>query len=226
MTKILKIGHRGAKGYMPENTLIAFEKAILLGCEGIELDVHLSADGKIIVIHDHTTDRVTGQSGVVEELTLSELKKMKVDGAHQIPLLSEVFDIVDHCCFINIELKTGKAAEPVLRLIEKYVAKGWRFSQFLISSFDWPALQHIRALHPEIPLGVLTETDLALAAAFAKTIHAETIHPHFHLLNKENIKLLQKDFRVFVWTVNEPEDILNMKSLGVEAIITDFPDRI
>lgn len=226
MTKILKIGHRGAKGYLPENTLIAFEKAILMGCEGIELDVHLSADGEIIVIHDHTTDRVTGQSGVVAALTLSELKKMKVDGAQQIPLLSEVFDIVNHRCFINIELKVGEAAEPVLRLIETYAGKGWLFSQFLISSFDWPALQHIRALHPEIPLGVLTETDLELAAAFAKTIQAETIHPHFHLLNQENMKSLQQDFKIFVWTVNEPEDFLYMKALGVDAIITDFPDRI
>jgi glycerophosphoryl diester phosphodiesterase len=226
MSKILKIGHRGAKGYMPENTLIAFEKAILMGCKGIELDVHLSADGEIIVIHDHTTDRVTGQKGVVSALSLSELKKMRVANAHKIPLLSEVFDLIDHRAIINIELKVGEAAEPVLRLIEKYVADGWQFSEFLISSFDWPALQHVRELHPEIPLGILTQTDLDLAAAFAKTINAETIHPHFHLLNNENIKALQKDFKVFTWTVNEPEDIQNMKAIGVNAIITDFPDRI
>ncbi|AWI27202.1 glycerophosphodiester phosphodiesterase [Flavobacterium pallidum] len=226
MSKILKIGHRGAKGYAPENTLIAFEKAILMGCQGIELDVHLSADGNIFVIHDHTTDRVTGQSGVISALASSELKEMRIDGAHGIPLLSEVFDLVDHRALINIELKVAEAAEPVLRLIENYVANSWEFHEFLISSFDWTALQHVRQLHPEIPIGVLTETDLELAAAFAKTINAETIHPQFHLLNKENTEILQQDFKVFAWTANETEDIQNLKIFGVSAIITDFPDRI
>ncbi|AWA31398.1 glycerophosphodiester phosphodiesterase [Flavobacterium magnum] len=223
---MLKIGHRGAKGFLPENTIASFEKAIALGCDGVELDVHLSADGEIVVIHDHTTDRVTGQHGIVAEMTSSQLKKMRIEGGHQVPLLSEVVDLVNDPSLVNIELKTGEAAEPVLRLIEKYVAEGRSFSQFLISSFDWPALQKVRTLHPEIPLGVLTETDLALAAAFAKTIRAEMIHPHFHLLDHDNTKMLQQDFRVFAWTVNEPQDIEKMKSFGVDAIITDFPDRI
>ncbi|WP_298155788.1 glycerophosphodiester phosphodiesterase family protein [Flavobacterium sp.] len=226
MNKLLKIGHRGAKGYCPENTLEAFEQAVLMGCDGIELDVHLSADGEIIVIHDHSTDRVTGQNGIVSELTASELKKMTIGDGHEIPLLSEVFDLVNHRAFINIELKVGEAAEPVLRLIEQYAAKGWQFPEFLISSFDWPALQHVRELHPDIPLGVLTETDLELAAAFGKTVHAETIHPHFHLLTKENTIALQQHFKIFTWTVNEPEDIAKIKQFGVNAIITDYPDRI
>ena len=152
---MLKIGHRGARGYEPENTLIGFQKAIDLHVDRIELDV-------------------------------------------------------------------------VVDLIEKFIAeKKWNYSQFVVSSFDWTALQQVALLNWEIRIGVLTETDLDLAVAFAKFIQAKSIHPYHHLLTAENTAQLQeKGFEVFPWTVNEPEDIKKIKSFNVNGIISDFPDRI
>ena len=225
---MLKIGHRGAKGYEPENTFISFQKALDMQVDGIELDVHLSADGEIIVIHDETIDRTTNGKGFVNALSLCELKAFRINGIHEIPTLAAVFDLVNQDCFINIELKSYEATEKVVSLIEKYVAKKeWKYDRFLISSFDWNALQQVAFLNDKIPIGVLTETDLNLALAFAKFIQAKSIHPHFHLLTKENTAQMQKKgLQVFPWTVNEKEDIELIKSYNVNGIITDFPDRI
>ncbi len=228
MKPLLIIGHRGAKGHAPENTLISFQKALDLGVDGMELDVHLSADNQIMVIHDETVNRTTNGDGFVNQLSLQELKSLQIADEHQIPTLAEVLDLVDRKIFINIELKGKHTAKPVLTLIEKYIAtKNWRYESFLISSFDWNALQEMHLLNPKIALGVLTETDVDLAIGFAQFIKAKSIHPYFHLLDKENTMLMQqKGFQVFPWTVNEPEDIQKIKSYTVNGIITDFPDRI
>ena len=225
---MLIIGHRGAKGHEPENTLISFQKALAMNVHGIELDVHLSADGELMVIHDETIDRTTNGTGFVNKLSLSELKFFRIKNKHQIPTLTEVLDTVSHKCFINIELKSYETAEKTVALIEKYVSlKGWHYNQFIVSSFDWNALQQVRFLSEQIEIGVLTETDLDLALAFAKFIQAKSIHPHYHLLNKENVsKIQQKGIIVFPWTINESEDIEKIKQYKVNGIITDFPDRI
>lgn len=228
MKKILNIGHRGAKGFEPENTLISFERALEMGVDGIELDVHMSCDGSIIVIHDETIDRTTNGSGFVKTLSLTDLKFFRTEKEQQIPTLSEVIDLVNRKGLINIELKGNGTAKPVLDLIEHYVLdKNWKYSDFLISSFDWNALREVRLLDAKIPIGVLTQTDLDLARAFAKFIKAETIHPYFHLLTKENTRQMQvENLKVFAWTVNEIEDIQKIKSFNVNGIISDFPDRV
>ena len=225
---MLNIGHRGAKGYEPENTLLSFQKAIDIGVDGIELDVHLSSDGAIMVIHDETLDRTTNGKGFVNELSLQELKTFQIEKENTIPTLIEVFDLVNKRCFINIELKGKGTSKPIINLIEHYIEeKNWEYSHFIISSFDWTALQEVRKWNPKIPVGVLTHTDLDLAIAFAKFIKAETIHPYFHLLNTENTQKMQNEgFKVFAWTVNEIEDIQKIKSFHVNGIISDFPDRI
>ena len=225
---MLKIGHRGAKGSEPENTLISFQKALDMQVDGIELDVHLCSDGEIIVIHDETVDRTTNGTGLVHALSFRELKALSINEKHQVSTLREVFELVNQNCFINIELKTYETADKVVELIEEYVLeKNWNYSHFLISSFDWNALQQVRFLSDEIQLGVLTETDLDLALAFAKFIKAKSIHPHFHLLNKENVlKIQEKGIQVFPWTVNEVEDIAKIKGYNVNGIISDFPNRI
>ena len=225
---MLKIGHRGAKGYEPENTFVSFQKALDMQVDGIELDVHLSADGEIMVIHDESIDRTTNGKGFVNALSLRELKAFRINGKYEIPSLKEVFDLVNQDCFINIELKSHEAADKVVSLIEKYVAKkDWKYDRFLVSSFDWNALQQVAFLNDKIPIGVLTETDLDLALAFAKFIQAKSIHPHFHLLTKENTaKIQEKGLQVFPWTINELEDIQKIKTFNVNGIITDFPNRI
>lgn len=225
---MLKIGHRGAKGHALENTLISFQKAIDIGVDGIELDVHLSSDEAIMVIHDETIDRTTNGKGFVNKLSLQELKAFQIENQHTIPALIEVFDLVDKRCFINIELKGNRTAKQVTDLIEHYIAeKNWNYSHFLISSFNWNALQEVHLLNEKIPIGVLTQTDLNLAQAFAKFIKAKTIHPYYHLLTKENTMQMQNDgLQVFPWTVNEMEDIQKIKSFNVNGIISDFPERI
>ncbi len=225
---MLKIGHRGANGYEPENTLKSFKKAIAMHVDGIELDVHLSADNELMVIHDETIDRTTNGKGFVNSLTLPELKRFKIDRVHTIPTLTQVLDLVNQHCFVNIELKSYETADKVVDLIQKYIhEKKWTYNKFLVSSFDWNALQEVTFLNSEIPIGVLTETDLNLAFAFAKFIKAKSINPYFHLLTKKNTARMQeKGLQVFPWTVNEPEDIQKIKSFNVDGIITDFPDRI
>jgi glycerophosphoryl diester phosphodiesterase len=225
---MLKIGHRGAKGYEPENTLKSFQKAIDLHVDRIELDVHLSADNEIMVIHDETVDRVTNQTGFVKEFSLPELKRFRIEKKYRIPTLSQVLNLINQRCEVNIELKSYEVTEKVVDLIEKYIEeKKWNYSQFVVSSFDWSALQQVTYLNSNIRIGVLTESDPDLAFAFAKTIQATSIHPYFHLLTAENTAEIQEaGFEVFPWTVNEIEDIKKMKSFNVNGIISDFPDRI
>lgn len=222
MNSILKIGHRGAKGYEPENTLISFQKAIDLNVDGIELDVHLSSDGKIMVIHDETIDRTTNEIGFVKNFTSSQLKEL------EIPTLIEVLDLVNRNCFANIELKGIGTAKPVVDLLANYISyKNWNYIDFLVSSFDWKMLEEAQLLNPKIRIGVLTEESIDDALAFAKKIKAVAIHPNYKLLTKENVDLMQENgFEVFTWTVNSFEDIQKIKSFNVNGIISDFPDRI
>jgi glycerophosphoryl diester phosphodiesterase len=228
MEKILRIGHRGAGGYEPENTLVSFQKALDMQVDGIELDVHLSSDGELIVIHDETIDRTTSGKGFVNKLSLRELKTYNIDGKHKIPTLREVFDLVNHNCFINIELKGSGTAKPVLELIEHYILeKNWKYSHFLISSFDCDMLKEVHFLNPRIPIGVITDESIEQALAFAKKIKAHSVHPNYQLLSKENVALMQENgFEVFAWTVNTTSAIHKIKSFNVNGIISDFPDKI
>lgn len=225
---MLKIAHRGAKGYAPENTLFAFQKAIDFGCDAIELDVHLSLDGEIMVMHDEKIDRTTNGIGFVNQLSSKALNAFLIENEHKIPNLKEVFDLVNRKCIVNIELKSFDTSEKVVALIEDYIThKNWSYTDFLVSSFDWSALQNLRFLNEKIPIGVLTETNIDLAFAFAKFTKAEVLLPYFHLLNREHvIKLQEKGIKVIAWTVNEEEDIIFVKSLKIDGIISDFVDNI
>jgi glycerophosphoryl diester phosphodiesterase len=225
---MLKIAHRGAKAYEPENTLQAFQKALELNSDGIELDVHLSSDGHIIVIHDETIDRTTNGKGLANDFTLAKLKSFFIDEKHQIPTLNEVFDLVDKKCLINIELKGLGTPRKVVALIEEYISeKNWNYNHFIISSFDWNMLEETSNLNPNIPIGILTEENIDTALAFAEKIKAKAIHPDFNLLNKENVRQIQeKGFLVLPWTVNSEKDIQKVKSYNVNGIISDNPDKI
>ena len=215
---MLKIGHRGAKGHVPENTLASFQKALELGVDMIELDVHLSKDNVPVVIHDSTIDRTTIAKGKTTDFTAKELQNLGI------PTLENVFDLVQNQCEINIEIKVFEATKPILNLVN---SSSFDTEKIIISSFDWNSLQEIRFHHETIRIGILTETNLDLALAFAKFIKAYSIHPYFHLLTLDTAKKIkEKEFKIFPWTVNEPEDITFVKSLQIDGIITDFPDRI
>ena len=215
---MLKIGHRGAKGYAAENTIASFQKAIELGVDMIELDVHLSKDGIPVVIHDETIDRTTHHSGFVNQFTAEFLQSIGV------PSLKDVFDLVENRCAINIEIKVFVATKPVLEVL-----KNTKFPQekIIISSFNWDVLNVCHSEGENISLGFLTELSIEEALTFAKKINAYSINPYFKLLNPENVKdIHQNGFKVFPWTVNNPDDITFVKSLKVDGIISDFPDRL
>ena len=217
-----KIGHRGAKGYVAENTLASFEKAIELGVDTIELDVHLSSNGEVMVIHDKTINRTTVASGFVTDYSASELKKLGI------PTLKEVILCINKRCAINIEIKDANATQKVIELIEKNVnEQNCNYKQFEVSSFIWETLELISKQNSQIALGVLTEDSIEKAIAFAIQIKAKSINPYFKLLNINNVNLLHSNrFKIYTWTVNTPEDLIFVKSLNVDGIISDFPDRI
>jgi glycerophosphoryl diester phosphodiesterase len=219
---MLKIGHRGAKGHVNENTLASFAKALELNVDAIELDVHLSKDGEVVVIHDETIDRTTNKTGFVSEFTASDLKPLGI------PTLREVIQLVDNKCIINIEIKEAAATEKVIEIIEQFInERNWTFSQFQVSSFIWETLEAISNINSQIMLGVLTEDSIENALAFAKKIKAFSINPYYKLINQESCESLKSSgFKIYTWTVNTPEELIFVKSLPVDGIISDFPDRI
>ncbi|MCM4155531.1 glycerophosphodiester phosphodiesterase family protein [Gramella sp. AN32] len=228
MHNFLKIGHRGAKAYVPENTLESFEKAILLGADMIELDVHLDREGKIWVLHDKTLERTTNLTGEISQKSSEELGKALIEKKYKIPLLTEVFKFARNKCALNIELKGVGTGVAVAKLLSKAIRNDhFKNQDFLVSSFDWAELELFHSKNDQIPLAVLTEEKVQTAIAFAKEIKAVAVHPSKDLLDNENFNLIKKNnFLVNVWTVNAPQEILKFVQMGVNGIISDYPDRL
>ncbi|WP_417367527.1 glycerophosphodiester phosphodiesterase [Flavobacterium beibuense] len=228
MSQILKIGHRGAKAHLPENTLASFQYALDMGVNGLELDVHVCSTGELVVIHDFTVDRTTNGSDEVHKMTLAELKALTVEGEHTIPTLEEVLDLVDKKCFLNIELKGRHTAVPVSELMERYIAeKGFTYNDFIVSSFQREELMVMHDINPNIHLGILTQASVTQGWRWAEEFSAKAIHPHFSLLTESNVKKAQQaGYKVYTWTVNEPEDIERMKLYEVDGIMSDYPERL
>lgn len=228
MKKTLNIGHRGAKGHEPENTLHSFQKALDMNVDGIELDVHVCKTGELIVIHDFTVDRTTNGSGTVSELTLSEIKALRINDHIEVPTLEEVLELVGKKCLINIELKGRHTAKPVSHLIEKYILeKEYKYEDFIVSSFQREELEMMYLINPKVHLGVLSQASVTQALEWATAFSAKAIHPHFSLLTEENVQKTQEQgFKIYTWTINETEDIERIKTYNIDGIITDFPERI
>lgn len=226
--KVLRIGHRGAKGLIAENTLESIKIALAFNVDGIEFDVHLCASGELVVFHDFTLDRVTNGSGEVSKHTLKELKQLKVEGAFEIPTLTEVLDIIDKNRLVNIELKGKNTASEAVNIIAHYIEKhDWSYDNFIVSSFQHHELETVYNENKNIPLGVLTKANLDEAIEFAETINAKAIHPNFSLLSRDNVEYTKaKGYVIKAWTVNSEEAIERMKQYNVDAIISDFPDKI
>lgn len=225
---LMIIGHRGAMGYETENTLAGVEKAIELGADMVEIDVFRCRSGEVVVFHDEKVDRLTDGEGFIEDLTIFQLKFLTVNGGHPIPMLQDVLKLTDKKCKINIELKGDNTADRVNHILKYYIEKkGWQPSDFLISGLKEKELRDFYALNKDIPIGILTMDDPEQALEIAKELNAVSIHAYYKNLHKENVKTLQKEgFKVYAGVVNEPADIDTMKSLGVDGIFTDFPDRI
>lgn len=228
MSELLKIAHRGFTKSFLENTLEAFGAAIAGNFEAIELDIQFSKDGHPIVFHDENLSRLTADFAEINDLTLPQLKELRIDKVYSIPTLAEVLEFVGANVIVIVEIKNPKAVLEVVKQFEKSIKEdSWSYNHFIISSFDWTVLTGVALLNSQIKLGVLTEDELEKAVAFAENIKANCIFPHFSLLNAEICEeISRKNIKIYPWTVNEIEDIQRMKTLKINGIISDFPHNI
>ena len=224
----LVVGHRGARGHVAENTVASVKKALALGVDGIEIDVFVCASGELVVFHDKTLEKLTDATGYIETLSLDSIRKITVLGQAPIPILEEVLDVVQSKAFLNIELKGAGTAKPTYALLKKYFDAGkFSPSKIFISSFDWNELDLFYKETKAVPIAVLTEDDPLDAIPVALRLNAFAINPNHKSLTEKNVeKIHAQGLKIYPWTINEPADIARMKTLGVDAIITDYPERV
>lgn len=225
---MLKIAHRGASGYEPENTLAAFENALGIHPDMLEVDVRISKDHHVIAIHDAKVDRTTNGKGKVKSFTLSELKQFDAGKGQKIPTLEEVLDFIHGRAKINIDIKETDVIGPTLLIIEKYVqAKKYRYDDFLVSAFYPWMLKKVQQKNSHIPLALNFAFFPRFFFFLSRTFDLQYIKPHRHVISKKMISLARKKgWKVLVWTINTPQEVKKMKELGVDGILTDFPDKI
>lgn len=225
--------HRGASGYAPENTLPAFEMALEQGADGIELDVHLSRDDAVVVIHDETLERTTDGTGWVADRSLDDLKAMDASFGREgfagtrIPTLDEVLALVaDAGVAVNIELKNDRMPYKGLeaRVLEIVAAAGVG-DRVVFSSFNHYSLKKLAELGATQPLGVLYSDALYRPWRYVATVRAQAIHPHFKRVSPKLVRRSHDlGLAVNTWTVNEPADLARLAGWGVDAVITNLPD--
>ncbi len=232
----LNFAHRGACRRAPQNTLAAFTQAVELGADGIELDVHLSADGVPVVIHDFSLEASTNGRGQVRGKTLAELKQLdagsKFDPAfagERIPTLAEVFEAVGQKLLINVELKSKSVHSDELEQAVAALAQQHGLEKrVLFSSFNPLAVRRIKKIMPHVPAGLLYAPDMPLyirRAWLAPLCPHEARHPHHSMLNQASVQALRaQGYRINTWTVDEPEEIRRLAQLGVDLIISNQPD--
>lgn len=225
---VTKIGHRGAMGHAPENTLTSFEKAIQLGVDMIELDVRLSKDLQVVVFHDDKLKRLTNSKGYVYKKTIEELKSLSLCGGEKITTLKEALNFINRRAKVNIEIKGKNSAGNVSQIIEEFVSeKGWNYDDFIVSSFRLSELKKIKKLNENIRLGVLKDIFPLRPVLFAKKLGAYSIHFSYRFANKRKLKRAKREgFKVYVWTINDEKVIKKMKDLGVDGIFSDYPERL
>ena len=217
---MLRIGHRGARAYEPENTLRSFRKALEIGVDAIEFDVRKTRGNHIIVIHDADVKRTTNGKGLVADLTLKEIKELSTEKGEKIPTLEEALELLDNKVKILIELKEQGLEEKVLSTIHTKKAE----KNVIITSFLDEALKKTRELDKEIETGLIyakhstpEKTALELKANYLVSLYRFT-----HTANVE--KAHKNGLKVIVWTINTPEEAKEYAKKGVDGIATDKPD--
>lgn len=245
INKPIVIAHRGASAYAPENTLAAVKKAISMGADMVEIDVQLTKDKQIVLMHDLTVDRTTNGKGRVKDLTFSEIRKLDAGSwfsdefkGEKIPTLEEVIETINGKCKLLIEVKRVKTKKPeieakIIQLIDKYNAHGW----CIVQSFETEVVKNIQSIDnsiechklvtmniPVLPLHVDSRIKTGTIYKY-KTVQG--INPYYKMLNKRKVdKIHGRGQKIFTWTVNEIEDMKQMVELGVDGIITNYPDRL
>ena len=206
----------------------SFEKALEFDIDMVEFDVLVCKTGEVVIIHDYRIDRTTEEKGYVQEKTFSELRLLDVGRGQRIPTLQEVLDLIDRKVKVNIELKGEGAALAVHGIVETYIKeRKWKNEDFLISSFNHYDLREFSRLNPEINIGAVIAGIPIGYAECAQKVKPYSLHASKEFVNKALVDDAHKrGMKMFVYTVNEPEDIERMKSLGVDGIFSDFPDRL
>ncbi len=223
-----RIGHRGACGYAPENTLASMRKAIELGVDGFEFDIQLSKDNIPVVIHDATLERTTNGKGLVCDYTFQELQQLDAGNGEKIPSLKEVIEEFAYKTHLFIELKAENSVKPVMELLKHSVeTMNLSYERFFICSFNHQQIAEARSLIPEIRTCALLVGIPVTLAQIAVEAGAYSLNPAIHHVNQALIDDAQKrGLKVMVWTVNEPMEIAHARSLKVDGIISNYPDRI
>jgi glycerophosphoryl diester phosphodiesterase len=227
---LLNIAHRGASGRFPENTLRAFNAAIDAGVQMCELDVQLTSDGALVVIHDETVERTTDGNGAVRAMTLVELKRLDAGvrfrtefKGERVPTLEEVMTLAEGRCGLNIEIKSAGVEHKVCELIVRRGA----LATAMISSFDWDALAVVRHFEPRMRVGLLASQWPARLVGAAFELKAESINPRANMVTEDLcIAAHERNLSVYTWTVDEPVEMRRLIAFGVDGIMTNFPERL
>lgn len=215
------VGHRGACGHAPENTLKSFAKAAEMGCQRVEFDVHLSRDGVPVVIHDDTLDRTTNGRGPVRSLTLSELKRLDAGQGESIPTLVEVMDFCREEVDLQVELK-GQGCPPVVADLLK---KRWDPKRVVVTSFDLFMLKEFSVIVPEIAVGLLNKDPKLDMVKIAHAGGHRWIGPRFDVVSSAGVNQAHEaGLLVYVYHVNDRKVAREIAAWGVDAIGTDYPE--
>ena len=224
----LIIGHRGARGLVPENTLAGFARAVELGVDGVELDVRM-AGTTVVVIHDPRVDRTTDGVGLVSELPFDQLRRLDAGEGERIPTLGEVLDVVPAHVMINIELKGPGTARPVAELVaDRSIAQTSAGAPtLLVSSFDHDELRRFHEIHPGVACAPLAGRWSESLASTAAALDAWSVNLSRRAANAARVATVRGWGRhCLVYTVNDPASAREYRAMGATGVFTDYPDRL
>lgn len=216
------IGHRGAAGLEPENTLRSFSRAVRLGVDAVELDVHWVHD-ELIVIHDDTLERTTNGTGPLDSISLAELRELDAGAGERIPTLTEALDLLLTDCAVNIELKGSGTAIPVARLLKQH----YPCAEVLVSSFMLTELRAFHEVCPEVDIAPLFGRRAPDLAKLEASLSPWSVHLSRRNANATLIRAIRDaGYRCLIYTVNEPDEAAALLGHGASGVFTDFPDRV
>ncbi|ASV67076.1 MULTISPECIES: glycerophosphodiester phosphodiesterase [Cytobacillus] len=238
--EIANVAHRGASGYAPENTIAAFDLAVAMGADYIEIDVQRSKDGKLVILHDTTVDRTTDGTGKVGDLDFKELRQLDAGSwkgeefaGEKIPSFDEVLDRYKGKIGILIELKAPELYPGIEKQMTKALKKRKmdkpKREEVIVQSFNFESMKLANKLLPRMPIGVLTSSpnDVSDEALKAFRKYADYFNPSIGLVNEELVKKVRKNkMKIQSWTVRTPEAAQFLKEMKVDGIITDYPDYV
>jgi glycerophosphoryl diester phosphodiesterase len=217
---MLRIGHRGARAYEPENTLRSFKKALEIGVDAVEFDVRKTKDNQLVVIHDPDVKRTTDGEGLVSELTLDEIKGFSAEKGEKIPTLKEALDFLDKKVKIVIELKETGYEEKVLAAVHQNALE----KNVVIVSFKEEALRKAKDLDSQVETGLIYVKHKNPVKA-ALDLKASYLLPLYRFTHTANVqKAHENGLKVIVWTINKPEEAAEYQKKGVDGIASDKPD--